>query len=483
MAIVTEALIRDYAARDGLGLAEWVRSGDVSPAELAETAITAIERLNPQINAVTIKAYDLGRQAAAQAPAGAPFAGVPFLLKDLGSQWQGVPATASCAYLQGLPAPVDGESTRRVKQAGFSILGRTNVPENGWCISTEPRLHGPTRNPWRADVTSGGSSGGSAAAVAARMVPLAEATDGAGSIRVPASNCGLVGLKPSRGRVSFAPGAVDVWYGGVFFLCVSRTVRDTAAYLDAVAGGTPGDPYTPATPSESWSTAAKQRAKGLRLAMVARAPDGKPLHPEVTAALQNTARLLEGLGHRVEEIDLDFDAATAWAAYTRMGAVQTAAMFAALEPVIGRPVTPEEVEPITWAALERGRSISGVGHAADIEALRQFGRGLVGQLLPFDAVLTPALTQPPRPLGHWDMTMTDYDAYNALWSDAVFMFPFNLSGLPAMSLPMHWTPDGLPVGVQLVGRGGDEATLLRLATQLEAAQPWIDRRPPVCVGA
>ncbi len=156
-------------------------------------------------------------------------------------------------------------------------------------------------------------------------------------------------------------------------------------------------------------------------------------------------------------------------------------MFAALEPVAGRPVTPEDVEPITWAAIERGRSISGIGHAADIEALRQFARGLVGHLLPFDAVLTPALTQPPRPLGHWDMTMTDYDAYNALWSDAVFMFPFNLSGLPAMSLPMHWTPDGLPVGVQLAGRAGDEAMLLRLATQLEAAQPWIDRKPEICV--
>jgi amidase len=483
MAIVTEALIRDYAARDGLGLAEWVRSGEVSAAELAETAITVIERLNPQLNAVTIKAYDLGRQAAARVPAGAPFAGVPFLLKDLGSQWQGVPATASCSYLQGLPAPVDGESTRRVKQAGFSILGRTNVPENGWCISTEPRLHGRTHNPWRADVTSGGSSGGSAAAVAARLVPLAEATDGAGSIRVPASNCGLVGLKPSRGRVSFAPGAVDVWYGGVFFLCVSRTVRDTAAYLDAVAGGTPGDPYTPATPPDSWSAAARQPTKGLRLAVVTRAPDGNPIHPEVMAGLRGTARLLEGLGHTVEEIELDFDAPAAWAAYTRMAAVQTAGMFAALEPVAGRPMTPDDVEPITWAAIERGRSISGIGHAADIEALRQFARDLVGQLLPFDAVLTPALTQPPRPLGHWDMTMTDYDAYNALWSDAVFMFPFNLSGLPAMSLPMHWTPDGLPVGVQLVGRGGDEATLLRLATQLEAAQPWIDRRPPVCAGA
>jgi amidase len=478
MAIVTEALIRDYAARDGLGLADWVRSGQVSAAELAEVAITVIEALNPRLNAVTRKAYDLGRQAA-QAPADGPFAGVPFLLKDLGSQWQGVPATSSCAYLQDLPAPHDSEATRRIKRAGFTLLGRTNVPENGWCISTEPKLYGRTHNPWRDDVTPGGSSGGSAAAVAARMVPLAEATDGAGSIRVPASNCGVVGLKPSRGRITLAPDLVDIWYGGVYFHCVSRTVRDTAAYLDAVAGGLPGDPYTPQTPEGGWAAAARQPAKGLRIGLATRTPDGSPIHPEALAAVRGTARLLEGLGHGVEEHDLAFDAHRAWATYTDMAAVETAAMFAALEPVIGRPVTSADLEPLSWAVIERGRSISGIRHAGNIEALRLIARNLVGQLLPFDAYLTPTLTQPPRPFGHWDMSMTDYDAYNAKWSDAVFMYPFNLSGLPAVSLPMHWTPDGLPMGVQLVGRSGDEATLLRLATQLEAAQPWIDRKPPV----
>uniref|UniRef100_UPI00313C9347 amidase n=1 Tax=Inquilinus sp. OTU3971 TaxID=3043855 RepID=UPI00313C9347 len=482
MAIVTEALIRDYAARDGLGLAEWVRSGAVSAAELVETAITVIDRLNPQLNAVTRKAYDIGRDLAARAPAGAPFAGVPFLMKDLASQWQDVPASWSCAYFRDLPAGGDSELTRRIKRAGLAPLGRSNVPEIGWCISTEPKLYGRTNNPWREGVTPGGSSGGSASAVAARMVPLAEATDGAGSIRVPASNCGLVGLKPSRGRITFAPDAVDVWYGGVYSLCVSRTVRDTAAYLDAVAGGTPGDPYTPQAPAEGWAAAARQPAKGLRIGLVTRAPDGGPVHPEVLSAVHGTARLLEGLGHAVEEHELDFDALRAWSVYTDMAAVQTAGMFAALEPQVGRPVTPADVAPVVWAAIERGRSIGGIRHADDIEALRRFGRVLVGQLLPFDAVLTPALTQPPRPFGQWDMTMTDYDAYNALWSDAVFMFPFNLSGLPAVSLPMHWTLDGLPVGVQLVGRTGDEATLLRLATQLETAQPWIDRRPPVCAG-
>lgn len=478
MAGITEALIRDYTARDALGLAEWVREGDVSAAELVEVAITLIERLNPALNAVTAKTYDMARETVSRGLAGGPFAGVPFLLKDLGSRWQDVPLTSSCAYFQGLPAPIDSEQSRRIKQAGFVLLGRTNVPENGWCISTEPRLFGRTHNPWRDDVTPGGSSGGSAAAVAARILPLAEASDGAGSIRVPAANCGLVGLKPSRGRTTLGPDVGDVWYGGVYIFCVSRTVRDTAAYLDVVAGGMAGDPYALPAPTESWATAARQPVRGLRIGMATRTPDGSPIHAEAVAAVRGTARLLEGLGHVVEEFDPAFDAGRAWGTYTEMAAVETAGLFAAMEPVVGRPVTPADVEPLTWAVIERGRTISGIRHAANLETLRLLGRDLAGQLQPFDVFLTPTLTHPPRPFGHLDMNTTDYDAYNARWTDAAFLYPFNLSGLPAMTLPLHWTPDGLPLGVQLVGRMGDEATLLRLGTQLEAAQPWVDRKPP-----
>jgi len=236
-----------------------------------------------------------------------------------------------------------------------------------------------------------------------------------------------------------------------------------------VAGGTPGDPYTPQTPAEGWAAAARQPARGLRIGVVTRAPDGGPVHPEVTAAVLGTARRLESLGHVVEEHDLDFDARRAWAVYTDMLAVETAALFAMLEPLAGRPVTPAEVEPLTWAAIERGRSISGIRHANDVEALRQFARSLVGQLLPFDAVLTPTLTQPPRPFGHWDMSMTDYDAYNALWSDAVFMFPFNLSGHPAISIPCGTTSLGLPCGIQLAGRRHQTETLLQVARECERA--------------
>ncbi|WP_242108450.1 amidase [Luteimonas aquatica] len=482
MSQITHDLAEGYASRDALGLAQWIRSGEVSAAEVVEIAIARIERVNPELNAVILKTYDIARRAAAEpADRDAPFAGVPFLLKDAFTPWAGLPTANTCAYLRPLVAPADSETARRIKRAGFALLGKTNVPENGWSIATEPKLTGRTRNPWREDVSAGGSSGGSAAAVAARIVPLADATDGAGSIRVPASNNGLVGLKPSRGRISYAPFVADPWYGGTYALCNSLTVRDTAAYLDAMGGGSlPGDPYSAAPPQDNWLAASSRAPGRLRIGFAGATPQGEAFHPEVQAAMRNAARLLERLGHHVEAHELSaFDADAAWMAYTGMAAVQTASMFESLAPLVGRPVTAADVEPLTWACIERGRSLSGVRHAADIEALRQIGRALVTELMPFDVYLTPTLTHPPRPHGHWDMDMTDYDAYNALWSDGVFLFPFNISGQPAMSLPLHWTDDGLPVGVQIVGRPGEERTLLQLATQLEQAQPWIDRRPPI----
>lgn len=476
---ITEAFLRDYAARDGLALGQLVRDREVSPTELVEAAITLIERLNPQLNAVIHKVYDYARHEAAGPVGTGAFAGVPFLLKELATQWAGMPLTNASRYLKDQVAPADMEVVTRIKRAGFILVGKSNAPENGWSISTEPVLYGRTHNPWRSDVTPGGSSGGAGSAVAARLVPVAEASDGAGSIRVPAANCGLVGLKPSRGRVTLGPVFVDYWYGGAYLFCVSRTVRDTAAYLDAVAGAMAGDPYTPPASDDPWLERAARAPGPLRIAFTTRPPDGSPIHDEAVAAVRSMAALLDGMGHQVEEHDLAFDAATAWRVYTNMAAVQTAGMFEALAPFVGRPVTPQDVEPLTWAVIERGRSIGGTRHAAEIEQVRALGRGLVQELLPYDVLLTPTLTQPPRPFGYFDMTMTDYDAYNARWTDSVFLFPFNLSGLPALSLPTHWTADGLPMGTQFVGRYGDEATLLQLATQIEAAQPWIGRKPPV----
>jgi amidase len=342
-------------------------------------------------------------------------------------------------------------------------------------------LYGATHNPWRDDVTPGGSSGGAASAVAARLVPLAEASDGAGSIRVPASCCGVVGLKPSRGRVTLAPWG-DFWYGGALFLCVSRTVRDTAAYLDALAGGLPGDTYTPPTPSESWLSLAGRAPARLRVGFTVTPPDGSPIDPEAVAAVRAVARVLEGLGHHVEEKNMALDGAAAWKTYTSMLPVESANTFAAMEAMVGRPVTEADVEPVTWATIQRGRARMATDYAADIQALRLLSREVATDLHPYDVYLTPTLTQKPRKLGYWDMSEPDLDRYNAKWTDAVFMFPFNLSGLPAMSMPLHWSADGLPMGVQAVGRFGDEATLLALASVLEQEMPWRDRVPPVRAG-
>jgi amidase len=478
MATVTDDLVRLYTSSDALSLGAHVRAGDVSAAELLETAIAVIDRVNPRLNAVIHKLYDMARAQLAAVPPTAPFAGVPYLLKELASMWQGAPLTNSCAWMKHVVSPIDSVAIGRTKAAGFVLVGKSNAPENGWSISTEPKLYGVTHNPWRADVTAGGSSGGSASAVASRMVPLAEASDGAGSIRVPASNCGVVGLKPSRGRVTIAPFG-DYWYGGAYFFCVSRSVRDTAAYLDAMAGALPGDPYTPPTPAEPWLALAARAPKQLRVGFTVTPPDGNPIDPEAVAAVRNTARVLERLGHAVEEKNMALDAAAAWKTYTAMTPAETAAAFDNLAALVGRPVAEADVEPLTWAVIQRGRAQTAVEHVNLMNALRGLSRDISADLLPFDVYLTPTLTQKPRPLGYYDMSMSDLDAYNAKWTDAVFMFPFNIAPLPALSLPLHWSADGLPMGVQLVGRTGDEATLLALASVLEQEMPWRDRLPPI----
>lgn len=379
--MITDDLRRLYASSDGVGLADTIRRGETTAQEIVEVAVEAIERLNPRLNAVIHKAYDHARAAAAQVRPDQVFAGVPFLIKELATMWAGMPLTNSSAWMKHVVAPADSEFVHRIKSAGFVLIGKSNAPENGWAITTEPRLYGATHNPWRDDVTAGGSSGGSAAAVAARMVPMAEGSDGAGSIRVPASCCGLVGLKPSRGRVTLSPFG-DFWYGGAYFFCVSRSVRDNAEFLDAVAGYLPGEPYTPPRPERAWRTLAEIPPRNLRIGFTLTPPDGSAMHPEVSAAVRKAAETLTALGHSVEQHDMSFDAKEAWRTYTRMTAVQTEQTFEALVPLVGRPVTKADVEPITWAILERGRSINGVQHAADIEKLRLLSREIATDLLP-----------------------------------------------------------------------------------------------------
>lgn len=471
-----------FEKEDGLGLGELVNKGEIKPLELVDESIRRIEELNPQLNAVIHKSYDSAREIAQGPLPDGPFKGVPYLLKELATMWEGQPTTNSCPYLKDFVAPVDLEIVSRIKQAGFILVGKSNAPEFGWAITTEPEMYGPTYNPWKPGITAGGSSGGSSVAVATGMVPLAEASDGAGSIRVPASNNGLVGLKPSRGTSTFAPIWADYWHGAAQFLCVSRTVRDTAAYLDAIYGTLPGDSFAaPPRDNAFFLNQTKKNPGKLRIGFTTQTPDGLSIDPEVTTAVRNTANLLAAMGHEVNEHELRFDVVQYWETYTRMTAVVTADNFNVLKQFVGHEVREDEVSPVIWSMLQYGKSLSGVQHANDIEGVKMASRQIATDIAAYDVFLTPVMPNLPRPLGYYDMNMSDHLEYNRIMmADAVYMFPFNISGQPAMSVPMHWTSEGVPVGVQLVGRNHDEATLLRVAAQLEEAQPWRHKRPPIC---
>jgi amidase len=482
MSNVTADLVNLYAESDALALADIVRRGEVSRTELVETAINIIEALDPKLNAVVIRTFALARETAARSAETGPFAGVPFLFKNIGSMWSGSPLTAGLAYLRDFTCSYDSEMVSRIKRAGFVPLGRTNTPEGGWSIGTEPRLYGPTLNPWNSQVTPGGSSGGAAAAVAARMIPLAEASDGGGSIRVPASCCGLVGLKPSRGRITYGPQDVDLWGGSISTFCLTRTIRDSAAFLDAVAGGMTGDPYTAPRPEQSWLSMLEDRQSRLRIGFTTTAPWGAPLSLEVADAVRATAGLFEKLGHDVEEYSLRTDLEAAWFRYNDINAAETAADFERLAVTVGRPVEQADLAPFNWSLLQHGRALSAVQYVSSFATVRKAGRSICQELERYDVFLTPTLTQPARPVGYWSMEDGDRERYLSRCVDAAFMFAFNISGLPAMSVPASFGSHGTPIGIQLVGRYGDEATILRLGSELEQARPWILRRPPICAG-
>ncbi|WP_421723228.1 amidase [Bauldia sp.] len=469
----------DYGSYDALGLADLIKRGEVTALEVVDAAISAIEQINPGLNALIYETFDHARGQVAEGVPDGPFHGVPYAIKELGSMWQGQPQTSCCPYFRDVVAQKDSVLNQRLKEAGVILVGSTNAPEMGWALTTEPAMYGRTNNPWKEGISPGGSSGGAAAAVAARLLPVAEASDGAGSIRGPASQCGLVGLKPCRGRTTRAPFEADFFYGGAQFLCVSRTVRDTAAFLDVTAGSLPGDPYNTPPPARPWREEVGADPGRLRIGFTTTAPHDRAVHPELVEAVVATADLLAELGHQVEEHALAVDADEVWRVYTQVVAVQNAMVFDQAAQRIGRSVAADDVAPTVFATIERGRSLSGVQHSIDVERVRVFSREIASDLAAYDVYLTPTLTQPPRPFGFWDMSEPDYDAYNAKWTDGVYLFLFNVSGQPAMSLPLHWSADGLPIGVQLVGRPTDEATLIRVAAQLEAVRPWIDQRPPV----
>jgi len=467
----------EFESHDGLGLAALVRSRQVTPSELLEAAIERVEARNPRINAVVMQLYDHGRQAIAAGLPDGPFRGVPFLLKDLNGSLGGVATTRGSHFFADVVPPEDGALVRGYKRAGLVIFGKTNTCELGLSVTCEPQYYGPTRNPWHFEHTPGGSSGGSSAAVAARMVPMAHAADGFGSIRVPAACCGLVGLKPTRARNSLAPYLGEAVAGLVCEHAVTLTVRDCAALLDATAGPVAGDPYWP-PPAPGPFLAEVGRDPGrLRVGFTLSTGNGAPLDPACRSALEQCARLCADLGHHVEEADPGIDGAATWATFRTL---LTANILVVLggHPTKKRMPRAGEVEHVTLNTARLGEGVSAADYVRATQAGHRLCRHMAQYHETYDVLLTPALAAPPVRLGWLDMMLEDVHEYwRRVENFTPFSVWFNITGQPAMMLPMGFD-GGLPLSVQLVGRFGDEATLLRLAAQLEAAKPWFDQRPP-----
>ena len=479
-------MIDDLAFLDATAQAELVRRGDVSALELVDAAINRIEKLNPELNAVIHPRFERARAEAAsgELPDG-PFRGVPILFKDLMCAMEGEPYHEGMRLLRdaGYVSPHTDNLARKYLDAGFVCLGRTNTPELGLVPTTEPVAYGPTHNPWKHGFTPGGSSGGSAAAVASGMVPVAHGNDGGGSIRIPASCCGLVGLKPTRGRTSLGPESGEIVSFLNVELCVSRSVRDTAAVLDAVHGRFPGDPMSAPPPSRPYVQELGTDPGRLRIGLLTHDPfTGGPIHPDCVEATESAARLVESLGHHVEpsypagmdDADLVKQFGAAWAA-------SCAQLVEDFGRKIGKEPGPGDVEILTWAFVEMGRGVPAPALLDAVSAATRFGRRVSQWWADgWDLLLTPTLGEPPVPHGTFDST-PEHPAvgFDRAAAFVPFTAQFNVSGQPGISLPLHWNADGLPIGVQLVADFGREDLLLRVASQVEAAAPWADRRPPV----
>ena len=497
----------DYSRHDGLGLADLVRRREASALELLDAALARLDAVNPALNAVVRRRDAAARAEAADIDAAiargqgiGPFAGVPFLLKDLLANIAGEPTSNGTRLLATLPMPEDSTLVQRQRAAGLVIAGRTNTPEFGLLPYTEPALYGPTRNPWDLQRTPGGSSGGSAAAVAARVVPLASGGDGGGSIRIPASCCGLFGLKPSRGRMPTGPAFGEIWAGWVVEHAITRSVRDSAALLDATAGADAGAPYAAPPTERPFLEEVSTEPGRLRIAFTTQPLFGRSVHPDCVAAVKDAAALLASLGHHVEEAAPPVDR-QAWAvAFVTVLAAQTRAQVQATAAAAGVKPRAADFEPATYALGLLGRAISAVRYVEAVNTLQLAARQIAPFFQRHTLLLTPTLGSPPPLIGALQPKAAELRALRAVnalgagslldrlgvvgpLADQTFDFIpytplFNVTGQPAMSVPLQANAQGLPVGVQLVGRFGDEATLFRVAGQLERARPWFDRVPP-----
>lgn len=468
----------DLAALDATAQAELVASGACTAAELLDATIDAIERVNPLLNAIVTPLYDEARAQIARGDVGdGPFRGVPLVLKDLGATLAGTPQYCGTRVLRDRRwiSPADSELTKRFRRAGFIFCGKTNTPELGLSPTTEPDTFGASRNPWNTDRITGGSSGGSAAAVASRMVAMAHAGDGGGSIRNPAGACGIAGLKPSRGRVTLGPAIGWSWSGCTTELVVARSVRDIAKVLDAVAGYLPGDPSPAPPPLRPFAEEVGAPVERLRVGFFAGNAE-TPGSPDAQAAVELCVRTLESLGHHIVDAhpaDLD---------HNELGGLLFTSVAASVAHELeqfavwtGSPVPPDGVEPATWHFAEIGRALTATQFLANVDALHAFARRLCAWWDDFDILVTPTMSEAAPQVG--ELRGASVERIVQL---VPYTAPYNVTGQPAFALPMHWTADELPVGIQLVARYGAEDVLVRLASQIEAARPWIHRRPPVC---
>lgn len=494
---------KDYGSFDAVGLAELVEKGEVSSLELVDAAASRMEEVNPAVNAVVWDRLGAARIEAAAGDQTGPFAGVPILIKDLVID-KGVPVTFGSVFFRNYVGETRSVFRDRVDASGFIDLGRTNTPEFGLLPTTEPVLHGPTRNPWDLSRSAGGSSGGAAAAVAAGIVPLAQGSDGGGSIRIPASATGLFGLKPSRGRNPRRPGT-SIDYLSVEH-ALTRTVRDSAAFLDAVHGPVPGDRYWAPPPSAPFAHAVTRDPDRLKVAFSTKDFRGARVHPECEAAVLETAKLLEGLGHIVVEAEPDVDGSLLADAFLELWAALAATGFGlvldgatALTPALGRvrryagdrrtmrlisrydqrDSGMPAFEPFTFELARRSGTRSQVDLLAAEDAMQAIAHETGHFMIDHDLFLTPVLGSPPVPLGRIDQNLPWDEFVEMIFRYVAFTPLGNFAGLPAMSVPLHWTADGLPVGSHFLGRFGAEETLFSLAGQLERVKPWADRRPPL----
>lgn len=471
----------EYDHYDATGLAHLVRRGEVSPMELLEEAIARIERHNPKLNAVVFKAYDEARKTAKSKLPDGPFRGVPFLIKDINLPVAGWPMTNGSAYLRNYITPNDAELTKRYRAAGVVLAGKTNTPEFGIPGTTEGRHLGICRNPWNTNHSSGGSSGGAASAVAAGIVPMAHGSDGLGSIRIPAAQCGLVGLKPTQCRNPGGPDDRGRAHGLICDHVLTRTVRDTAAMLDATGYPEDDAPYAPLTKARPYAEEIQLAPGRLRIAFSTSVPSNTPVHADVQTVFDATVKKLGELGHiMIEKKDLPLD----WRMLYRAQGCVSGSMFAAsvteLTEALGHAPDENDFEPLAWASYKSAMKITGAQAGWGLGMLRVLTREILSWWREFDVLLQPVTLAPPPEIGHLNPVTVEPREFNRRQS-RVFGYtpPFNMTGQPSMSLPLGLTPSKLPVGMMFTGRYGDEATLLRLAAQLEQAMPWADRKPPV----